>query len=156
MTATDVVLLVAAVVACIAAIGAVVAAALLGAQVRRLDALVTRVQDELVPLAAGARAVVEQAAGELDRVDAVLAGTESVTAAVDSASRLARRAFANPVVKVMAYRAGASTAIRRLRRPGGSPPRAAGGTNGNGARGDGANGNGARGDGARGNGARGR
>jgi hypothetical protein len=33
---------------------------------------------------------------------------------VDSASKLAYRAFANPVVKVLAVRAGAATGIRRL------------------------------------------
>jgi hypothetical protein len=33
---------------------------------------------------------------------------------VDSASRLAYRAFANPVVKVLAVRAGAASGIRRL------------------------------------------
>ncbi len=35
-------------------------------------------------------------------------------ATVDSASRLAYRAFANPVVKVLAVRAGAASGIRRL------------------------------------------
>ena len=60
----------------------------------------------------------------MERVGAVLDTTESVHATVDSASRLAYRAFANPVVKVLAVRAGAATGIRRLagrrsgRRPG--------------------------------------
>ena len=50
----------------------------------------------------------------MERVGAVLDTTESVHATVDSASRLAYRAFANPVVKVLAVRAGAATGIRRL------------------------------------------
>jgi hypothetical protein len=50
----------------------------------------------------------------MERVGAVLDTTESVAATVDSASRLAYRAFANPVVKVLAVRAGAATGIRRL------------------------------------------
>jgi hypothetical protein len=58
--------------------------------------------------------VVDQAATEMERVGAVLDSTESVHATVDSASRLAYRAFANPVVKVLAVRAGAATGIRRL------------------------------------------
>jgi hypothetical protein len=58
--------------------------------------------------------VVDQAANEMERVGAVLDSTESVHATVDSASRLAYRAFANPVVKVLAVRAGAATGIRRL------------------------------------------
>jgi hypothetical protein len=50
----------------------------------------------------------------MERVGAVLDTTESVAATVDSASRLAYRAFANPVVKVLAVRAGAASGIRRL------------------------------------------
>ena len=50
----------------------------------------------------------------MERVGAVLDSTESVHATVDSASKLAYRAFANPVVKVLAVRAGAATGIRRL------------------------------------------
>jgi len=50
----------------------------------------------------------------MERVGAVLDTTESVHATVDSASRLAYRAFANPVVKVLAVRAGAATGMRRL------------------------------------------
>jgi hypothetical protein len=63
---------------------------------------------------ADAHRVVDQAATEMERVGAVLDTTESVHATVDSASRLAYRAFANPVVKVLAVRAGAATGIRRL------------------------------------------
>jgi hypothetical protein len=49
---------------------------------------------------------------------------------VDSASRLAYRAFANPVVKVLAVRAGAATGIRRLASGNGSDRR--NGSSGNG------------------------
>ena len=62
------------------------------------------------PLVADAHRVVDQAATEMERVGAVLDSTESVHATVDSASRLAYRAFANPVVKVLAVRAGAADA----------------------------------------------
>ena len=55
----------------------------------------------------------DQAATEMERVGAVLDSTESVHATVDSASKLAYRAFANPVVKVLAVRAGAASGIRR-------------------------------------------
>ena len=84
-----------------------------------------------MPLVADAHRVVDQAATEMERVGAVLDTTESVHATVDSASRLAYRAFANPVVKVLAVRAGAASrhpppaprrttpgvASRRARRP---------------------------------------
>jgi len=59
--------------------------------------------------------VVDQAATEMEWIDAVLESTESVHSTVDSASRLAYRAFANPVVKVLAIRAGAAGGVRRLR-----------------------------------------
>jgi len=57
----------------------------------------------------------------MERVGAVLDSTESVHATVDSASRLAYRAFANPVVKVLAVRAGAVTGLRQLGRNGRYP-----------------------------------
>jgi hypothetical protein len=82
--------------------------------VARVGALADDLKRQTVPLVADAHRVVDQAATELERVGAVLDTTESVHATVDSASRLAYRAFANPVVKVLAVRAGAASGIRRL------------------------------------------
>ena len=97
-------------------------------QVREMAKVVEDLRRELMPMVAEAHRVVDQAATEMERVCAVLDTTESVHATVDSASRLAYRAFANPVVKVLAVRAGAATGIRRLatgsaegRRNGSSP-----------------------------------
>jgi hypothetical protein len=67
-----------------------------------------------VPLVRDARVVVEEAATEMVRVGDVLGSAESVSATVDSASRLAYRAFANPVVKVLAFGTGVGAALRRL------------------------------------------
>ena len=120
MSAADVVVLVAAVVGCVAALVLLVVVVLLSGHVRRLERAVERLADEAVPLVGEAREASRYAAGELARVDAVLASTEAVTSRVDSASRLAQRAFANPVVKFMAYRAGTATGWKRLREP--SPP----------------------------------
>jgi hypothetical protein len=83
-------------------------------QVDRIGALADELKRQTLPLVADAHRVVDQAATEMERVGAVLDTTESVAATVDSASRLAYRAFANPVVKVLAVRAGAATGIRRL------------------------------------------
>jgi hypothetical protein len=77
----------------------------------------------------------------MERVGAVLDTTESVHATVDSASRLAYRAFANPVVKVLAVRAGAASGLRRL--AGTDPPVAGGGAAVNGTAGR-SSGNGSR------------
>jgi uncharacterized protein YlxW (UPF0749 family) len=117
MSASEVVVLVAAVVACVAALACVVAAAVLVTQVRRLDRALDTLAEQTVPLVEEARRVVGQATTELTRVEAVLEDTGSVTATVDSASRLAQRAFANPIVKVMAFRAGAATGLRQLKDP---------------------------------------
>jgi len=123
MSTADVVVLVAAVVACGAAIVGLSAAAVLVGQVRRLERGIEALRGEAVPLVTEARQAVDQASAEMARVEAVLEDTESVTATVDSASRLARRAFANPVVKVLAFRAGAASGIRRMRQGEPPPPR---------------------------------
>jgi hypothetical protein len=50
----------------------------------------------------------------MERVGDVLGSAEAVSATVDSASRLAYRAFANPVVKTVAFGSGLRGALRRL------------------------------------------
>lgn len=131
MPAADVVVLVAAVVACTAAVVAAAAAVVLVGQVRRLERGIEALRGEAVPLVHEARMAVDHASAEIARVEAVLEDTEAVTATVDSASRLAQRAFAHPVVKVLAIRAGAAGGLRRLRQADGA---------GQGPRGDGAGG----------------
>ncbi|HEX3459511.1 MAG TPA: hypothetical protein VHT49_01290 [Acidimicrobiales bacterium] len=83
-------------------------------KVRELTNVTEDLRGQLVPMAAQAHRVVDQAATEMERVGAVLDSTESVHSTVDSASRLAYRAFANPVVKVLAVKAGAAGGMRRL------------------------------------------
>ncbi len=55
---------------------------------------------------------------ELARVDDLVGSAEALTETVGSAARLARTALANPLIKVMAFRAGTARAGRRLRRTG--------------------------------------
>ncbi|HXQ60003.1 MAG TPA: hypothetical protein VN799_07880 [Acidimicrobiales bacterium] len=114
MSADHVAVLVAAVCASLAAVASLVAVAVLVRRVRELRDLVTDLQRETVPLLREARVVVDQAATEMVRVGDVLGSAESVSATVDSASRLAYRAFANPVVKVLAFSTGTGAALRRL------------------------------------------
>ncbi len=114
MTAGEIAVLVAS-IACVAAVvGLLVAIASLRHQVERIGTMADELRRQTVPLVADAHRVVDQAASEMERVGAVLESTEAVHATVDSASRLAYRAFSNPVVKVLAVRAGAATGIRRL------------------------------------------
>jgi hypothetical protein len=122
MSTGDVVVLVASVLVVGATVALLVVLVALRRQVERLSAAADELGRQAVPLVADAHRVVGQAASEMERVGAVLDSTESVHATVDSASRLAYRAFANPVVKVLAVRAGAVTGLRQLggngRRPG--------------------------------------
>ena len=95
---------------------------------RELGATVDELRRETVPLVHDARVVVDQAATEMVRVGDVLDSAEAVSSTVDSASRLAYRAFSNPVVKVLAYSTGlGSAAATLLRAPSGrrTPARAA-------------------------------
>jgi hypothetical protein len=114
MTSGQIAVLVAAIACLLAVVGLLVAIASMRRQVDRIGALADELKRQTLPLVADAHRVVDQAATEMERVGAVLDTTESVAATVDSASRLAYRAFANPVVKVLAVRAGAATGIRRL------------------------------------------
>jgi len=114
MSAGQIAVLVAAILCMLAVLGLLTALGSLRREVRSLRRVADDLRRQAVPLVADAQRVVDQAATEMERVGAVLDSTESVHATVDSASKLAYRAFANPVVKVLAVRAGAATGIRRL------------------------------------------
>jgi len=81
----------------------------------RLEAAVGELTRRAMPLVTDAQRVVDQAATEMERVGSVLGSTEAVAHTVEGASRLAYRAFANPVVKLLAVRAGAAGGLRSLR-----------------------------------------
>ncbi len=130
MSAGQIAVLVASLASVLAVVGLLVAIGSLRSEVRRLATTSEQLRRQTVPLVADAHRAVDQAATEMERVGAVLDTTESVAATVDSASRLAYRAFANPVVKVLAVRAGAATGIRRLASGNGSDRR--NGSSGNG------------------------
>jgi hypothetical protein len=135
MSAGQIAVLVASAACVLAVVGLLIAIRSLRTQVTRMTVVADELRRQTVPLVADAHRVVDQAATEMERVGAVLDSTESVHATVDSASRLAYRAFANPVVKVLAVRAGAATGIRRLASGGTLPaaePAAHGAVNGNG------------------------
>jgi uncharacterized protein YoxC len=114
MSAGEIAVLVASVASVAAVVGLLIALGSLRREVRALRRVADELSGQTVPLVAEAHRVVDQAATEMERVGAVLDSTESVHATVDSASKLAYRAFANPVVKVLAVRAGAASGIRRL------------------------------------------
>ena len=114
MGAAAVVALVAACVALVAASATIAASVSLRRRTRELSELVLQLRTETVPLVRDARTVVDHAATEMERVGDVLGSAEAVSATVDSASRLAYRAFSNPVVKTVAFGSGLSGALKRL------------------------------------------
>jgi glutamate/tyrosine decarboxylase-like PLP-dependent enzyme len=73
-------------------------------------------REESIELLNEIRGVVGTANSELERADGLLGTAESITATVDSASRLAYVTLSNPVVKVLAFGTGTRKAARRLRR----------------------------------------
>ena len=74
------------------------------------------VRSETVPVLLQMRGIAERTEAELVRMDGLLETAASVSATVDSASRLASLAFSNPVIKVLAFGAGTGRALSRLRR----------------------------------------
>ena len=116
MTAGELAAIVAAVAGAILVVGLLFALASFTATLRALRATVEELRRETVPLIANARVTLEQANAELVRVDGLLGTAESVGTTVDSASRLAYLAFSNPVIKALAFGAGARGAARRLSR----------------------------------------
>jgi hypothetical protein len=114
MGAAATVALVASCVALLAVTATIFAAVALGRRTRELAQVVAQLRAETLPLVRDARTVVDHAATEMERVGDVLGSAEAVSATVDSASRLAYRAFANPVVKTVAFGSGLRGALRRL------------------------------------------
>ena len=111
---TGVVGLAAAAVALAAAAVLAVVAAVMSRRLRQLRRLLDVLGQDLVPLAHQARVAADHAATELERVGDVLGSAEAVSATVDSASRLAYRAFSNPAVKTLSYATGVNGALHRL------------------------------------------
>ena len=116
MTAGEVAAIIASVAVAILAVGMLFALAGLSRTLRELRTSVEQFRSEAVPLVGQLRGTVTQAIAELERVDTLLGTAESIGATVDSASRLAYLFLANPIVKALAFGAGSTRALRRLRR----------------------------------------
>ena len=71
-------------------------------------------QGEAVPLMGELRDTVERAGAEVDRVDDLLDTAETISATVDSASRLGYLAFRAPVIRTVALGRGIGRGARRL------------------------------------------
>ena len=109
----------AAVIVAVCSVAAVVLLAVgVAALVRTLRALrevAGLLRTEAVPVLDDLRDTVDAAAEEVERLDRLVTTAETVTGTVDSASRLAYLAMANPVIKGVAFASGTARAARRLR-----------------------------------------
>jgi hypothetical protein len=115
MSATD---LAAVIVAGCSVVAVVLLAVALVALVRTLRAMrdvAHLLRTETVPVLDELRDTVDVANHEIERFDRLVTTAESVTGTVDSASRLAYLAMANPVIKGVAFASGTAKAARRLR-----------------------------------------
>jgi len=115
VTATD---LAAVIVAACSVVAVVLLAVALIALVRTLRAMrdvAHLLRTETVPVLDDLRTTVDVANDEIERLDRLVTTAESVTGTVDSASRLAYIAMANPVIKGVAFASGTAKAARRLR-----------------------------------------
>ena len=105
-------------VAAVAGVALIAMVAAMASLLRTLGALqqtIDTLRAETIPLVSDVQRTARKASTDLERAGAVLHTAESLSSTVDSASRLAYRAFSNPVVKVMALASGTSRAYRRLR-----------------------------------------
>jgi hypothetical protein len=98
----------------------VVLALLLGAlsllrTARRLRAVADELAGQTATTLTDVEHAMARARGELDRVDDLIGSAEAITHTVGATSRLARRAFAGPLIKVVALGAGTARAGRRLK-----------------------------------------
>jgi len=105
-------------VAAVAVVGLVVTMATLLRTLGALQQTIDTLRAETIPLVTDVQKTARRASNDLERAGAVLQTAESLSSTVDSASRLAYRAFSNPVVKAMALASGTSRAYRRLREDG--------------------------------------
>lgn len=81
----------------------------------RLGELVEGITDETVPLIGGVHETVSGINVELARVDAIVAGVQSITTTADSLAGVVHATVANPLIKVSAWAAGGSAALKAAR-----------------------------------------
>src|SRR5947209_9671015 len=112
----DVAAIIVAVLTAIAVVFLCIALSSLTKTMRTLRETVEQLRRETLPVVANMQSTVNQANAELERVDTLLGTAESISATVDSASRLAYLALSNPLIKGMAFGAGTARAARRFRR----------------------------------------
>ncbi len=77
--------------------------------------LIDGIRSETVPLLSEVRKSVVGVNKELDRVDGIVASAANITKSVERVSGVVEKAVSSPLVKIIAFGAGASKALRRFR-----------------------------------------
>ena len=95
--------------------GLLVVLVLLTATLRNLQRSIDELRVESIAAVEEMRDLAREAAGEVDRVGAVLDAADLVGQRLDGASRLAARTVSSPVVKALAIGTGTKRAVRRMR-----------------------------------------
>ncbi len=115
MSASDLAAVIVATASVVAVVLLAVGVVALLRTLRALREVANLLRTETVPVLDDLRSTVDAANGEIERLDQLVTTAESVTGTVDSASRLAYIAVANPVIKGVAFASGTAKAARRLR-----------------------------------------
>jgi hypothetical protein len=114
MSASDLAAVLVAVVVFAAFVVLLVAVQSLLRSLRDLRAALDGLREETVPLLTELRSTVDEAGAEVERVDHLLEAAESISATVDSASRLGYLAFRAPLIRVVALFKGVTRFLGRL------------------------------------------
>ena len=78
--------------------------------------LIDGIRDETVPLLGEVKVTVVSVNKELDRVDGMVESAGNIVKSAERVSKVVEQAVSSPLIKVIAFGAGASRAARRFRK----------------------------------------
>jgi uncharacterized protein YoxC len=76
--------------------------------------LIDGIREETVPLLSEVKTSVSSVNKELDRVDGVLESASKIAKSAERISSVVEQAVSSPIIKIIAFGAGASRAVKRL------------------------------------------
>jgi hypothetical protein len=114
VTAGDLAAVLVSITAFAAFVVLIVSAQSLLRSMRELRRSIDVLREETVPMIDELRGTVRDAGTEVERVDQLLDAAESISATVDSASRLSYLAFRAPLIRLVAFFKGLGRFLRRL------------------------------------------
>jgi uncharacterized protein YoxC len=80
--------------------------------------LIDGIREETVPLLAEVKTTVSGVNRELDRADGLLESAGNIAKSAERVAHVVEQTVSSPLIKVIAFGAGASRAVRRLKRSG--------------------------------------